>query len=362
MAVEVRPTTSFDEFADEAQRLNLRVNRPGGPRSSQQPNPGIVPHLWKWSTIEGILPGLAAHQELGGSMGDVRRTLGLVNPTGQHTTHTFGCSIQYILPGEVAPAHRHIATALRYIIQGTGTTTTVEGLRLPMDPGDLLLTPSWCFHDHRHTGTAPMAWLDVLDTNLVAACKASFQEVYPQGEQEVTGELDDVLARFASPGFLPASGPINREMALPIYRWATTKESLSRRAEVAADPFDAYTLQYVNPATGGPVLKTIGCWTTLLKPGMHTQAHRHSTSAVYHVVEGSGSSIIAGRRFDWEKNDFFVVPNWAFHEHVNESSEDAILFSVNDRPTFDAFGWYREQAYQERGGHQEVTSVFEPVH
>jgi gentisate 1,2-dioxygenase len=150
-------------------------------------------------------------------------------------------------------------------------------------------------------------------------------------------------------------------MALPIYRWATTKESLRRRADVAPDPYDAFTLQYANPATGGPVLKTLGCCTTLLRPGMHTQAHRHSTSTVYHVVEGRGSSIISGKRFEWEKNDFFVVPNWAFHEHLNDAAEDAILFSVSDRPTFDAFGWYREQPFTERDGHQEVTSTFEPV-
>jgi gentisate 1,2-dioxygenase len=356
MATETRPHRSFDEFVDEADRLGLRVSRP----DSHAAPPTIQPHLWKWSAIARLLPELGQHQDLA-TMGEVRRTFGLLNPVGKvHTTYTLNCSIQYILPGEVAPAHRHIATALRYVITGTGTSTTVEGLRLPMEPGDLLLTPSWHFHDHRHTGTEPMAWLDVLDVPLVNYCRANTLEPYSKPEQDVIAEVDDVLAAFASPGFLPANGPINREMALPIYRWETTKEALHNRARLAPDPYDAVTLQYVNPGTGGPVLKTIDCWTTLLQPGAHTRAHRHSTSTVYHVVEGQGSSIVDGQRFDWEKNDFLVIPNWCLHEHLNESSEDAILFSVNDRPVFDAFGWYREEPFGARDGHQEVTSVFQP--
>lgn len=144
--------------------------------------------------------------------------------------------IQYLLPGEVAPAHRHIPSALRFIIFGSGTTTTVGGVRLPMEPGDLLLTPSWCWHDHRHHGDAPMAWLDVLDVPLVQTCKASFQELSEQEEQEVVAELDDVLARFSAPGMQPATETINHPAPLPIYRWASTYLALQRRARLAVDP------------------------------------------------------------------------------------------------------------------------------
>jgi len=148
---------------------------------------------------------------------------------------------------------------------------------------------------------------------------------------------------------------------LPIYAWDTTYEALKRRARLGPDEFDAVTLEYTNPVTGGSAFKTIGCLATLLPPGAHTKAHRHSTSTVYHVIQGHGATVIDGTRFDWEPGDIFVVPNWAYHEHLNVSGDDdAALFSVNDGPVFEAFGWYREQAYPDHDGFQPVTSIFEP--
>jgi gentisate 1,2-dioxygenase len=352
----------FEALIAEAERHHLRVARPGGGEGNNlEPNPAIVPHLWKWSAIQALLPRLGRARGVGGAFEDVRRTFGLRNPAGFTATHTLTCAIQYLLPGEVAPAHRHTASALRFIISGTGTTTTVDGARLPMRPGDLLLTPSWCWHDHRHHGDAPMAWLDVLDVPLVQACKSGFHERYEQGEQPVIAEMDDVLARFSAPGMLGTADVADHPAPLPIYPWATTYEALQRRARLGADPCDEVTLEYKNPLTNGPAFKTISCCATLLRPGAHSRAHRHSTSAVYHVVQGRGATIIGGVRFDWEAGDTFVVPNWAYHEHLNLSqADDAALFSVNDRPIFDAVGWYREQAYSDHDGHQPVTAIFEP--
>jgi gentisate 1,2-dioxygenase len=118
-------------------------------------------------------------------------------------------------------------------------------------------------------------------------------------------------------------------------------------------------LEYTNPATGGSALRTMACWVQLLRPGVHTQAHRQTSSAVYHVVAGQGCSVIAGQRFDWRPGDFFAVPPWAWHEHANTAAEEAILFSIHDTPVFEALGLYREEAYGEYGGHQPVTSVFD---
>ena len=82
----------------------------------------------------------------------------------------------------------------------------------------------------------------------------------------------------------------------------------------------------------------------------------NSGDSVYNVAKGSGSSIIAGRRFDWKKNDIFVVPSWAWHEHANASErEDAVLFSFSDLPSMHALGLYREEAYTENGGHQQLA-------
>lgn len=128
-----------------------------------------------------------------------------------------------------------------------------------------------------------------------------------------------------------------------------TDAALKRLAAVDASPFDDVAIGYINPATGGSALRTIACWIQLLRPGVHTQAHRQTSSAVYHVF--------AGQRFDWAKGDFFVVSPRARHEHAQAGSQEAIPFSIHDTPVFEALGLYREEAYQENGGHQSVAEV-----
>jgi len=113
---------------------------------------------------------------------------------------------------------------------------------------------------------------------------------------------------------------------------------------VDSSPFDDVSLEYHNPFTGGPVMASISCCIQLLRPGVHMRAHRHTSSVVYFVVRGRGYSLVNGKRFDWKERDFLALPNWAWHEHVNESSEEAILFSVQDRPVLDALGLYREES------------------
>ena len=101
-------------------------------------------------------------------------------------------------------------------------------------------------------------------------------------------------------------------------------------------------------------MATIACFATLLRPGQHTQAHRHVGGTIYHVIQGTGSSIIAGERFDWGPKDTFVVPSWYFHEHI--ADEEAVLFSYNDSPVLQALSLYREEAMDTP--HQEVAGVF----
>ncbi|MCI0556570.1 MAG: cupin domain-containing protein, partial [Anaerolineae bacterium] len=133
-------------------------------------------------------------------------------------------------------------------------------------------------------------------------------------------------------------------------------------AKVDASPFDDVALEYTNPHTGGPVMSTITCWIQMLRPGIHTKAHRQVNSAVYHVFEGHGSTIINGVRFDWEQGDMFVIPSWAWHEHNNTSAKErAILFSIQDTPVMVALNKYREEAYSENDGYQPVRDVFRPA-
>jgi gentisate 1,2-dioxygenase len=143
------------------------------------------------------------------------------------------------------------------------------------------------------------------------------------------------------------------------YPWEQTYAALKQLAEADASPFDDVAMEYINPATGGSALRTIGCWIQLIRPGVHTQAHRQTSSAVYHVFAGQGFSVIGGQRVDWRQGDFFVVPPWAWHEHANEGTGEAILFSIQDTPVFDALGLYREEAYEGNCGHQSITGVFE---
>jgi gentisate 1,2-dioxygenase len=114
-------------------------------------------------------------------------------------------------------------------------------------------------------------------------------------------------------------------------------------------------MEYVNPTTNGPVMRTMGASMQMLRPGEHTKAHRHTGSYLYHVAKGKGHSIINGKRYDWQERDIFCVPSWAWHEHVNDQpGDDACLFCLSDLPVMRALGLYREQAFGENGGYQPI--------
>jgi gentisate 1,2-dioxygenase len=141
-----------------------------------------------------------------------------------------------------------------------------------------------------------------------------------------------------------------------VYRWAAAREALDLLAcQHAPDPFDGHLLRYADPATGGEALPTMGCRTQLLPRGFRTRAHRHTISAVYHVAEGSGFSVINGARFNWTKGDTMAIPGWCWHEHATESA-DAVLFSVTDEPMLKPFNQLRAQELAE--GQQTVASTF----
>lgn len=317
----------------------------------------VVPHLWRWAEAE---PLVRRSGELVTPDREVeRRVLRLANPGLDHgTTHTISAALQLLLPGECAPAHRHTPTAIRWILKGEGAYTTVEGDKCYMERGDLILTPSWTWHDHGNEGREPMIWLDGLDTPLVRYLEATFYEPFPEDQQPVTstGESE---RKYASGALRPAW----EEARVPYsplwhYKWEKTYDALWRLAQVVSSPFDDVAMEYSDPATGGPVLRSMTCWIQLLRPGVRTKAHRHTTSAVYQVFEGEGYSVIDGQRFDWGAGDMFAVPSWAWHEHANASGQEAVLFSIQDTPLMKALALYREQPYGDNAGHQAVSSHF----
>jgi gentisate 1,2-dioxygenase len=355
MAVkDVLSSEQLKNYYDAADNISLIPGWVGGGHDAP---PEIEPYLWRWSEVEPMV--LKSGEVVTPDRDVERRTMRLATPGLQRgTTHTLVAALQLLLPGECAPSHRHTPTAIRWILTGEGAYTTVEGDKCVREPGDLILTPSWTWHDHTDDGNSPMIWLDGLDVPLVQYLKAAFWEQFPEDTQPVTG-VGDSVRKYASGSFRPAWEEVDLPYSpLLHYKWARTYEALQDLAELNSSPFDDVAIEYSDPATGGPVLKTMTCWIQMVRAGVHTKAHRHTASKVYQVFRGQGYSVIDGKRFDWNQGDFFVVPSWAWHEHVNESGEEAILFSIQDTPVMKAMNLYREEPYLENAGVQTVTGHF----
>jgi gentisate 1,2-dioxygenase len=311
------------ELQDYYARLDAQHITPAwiGGGITTEPKSEAVPYLWHWRDLR---PQAMRAAELVGTKQAERRVLRLTNPKLPGiASNTLVANIQIVMPGEIARAHRHSGAALRLIIEGSGGYTVVNGERVPMHPGDLVLTPNWSWHDHANDTDAPMIWLDGLDTPLVRMLEAGFYEEYPQARQD----------------FGPA---VN--FSQWHYPMSEMRAALQRAA--AADTGDAkegLVLEYKNRVTGGPVMTTIACEMQLLRPGEKTRARRRVARTNYHVVEGSGYSVIGGERLDWEDKDVFTVPTWAFCEHGNSGEHPAFLFSFSDAPVMKALGLYRDE-------------------
>ena len=307
----------------------------------QQWSQTVRTHLWKG---KDIFEGLNRAGELITTGEAGRRTIQMRNPgLSAGMTNTIHISVQLVNPGEVAAAHRHTAAAIRFILKGNPKAyTVVQGERLPMSEGDLLTTPNWTWHDHFNGGDEPVVWLDGLDIRLVGTFGAMIQENFKK-EQQPIEKPDHYSAKVfgqARPTW------IKSEFAAPPYRypWTETYASLLALKESAGDPFDGVLLEYANPLTGGPTLQTFSCQIQLLRPKEKTHSHRHTSTTVYHGFRGSGLTKVSANNLNWDPGDIFVVPSWQWHSHENTTDEDAILFSITDRPAVEVLGLYREEA------------------
>jgi gentisate 1,2-dioxygenase len=323
------------------------------------PRPKTVAHLWRWGDLYDIAEraGRLVPVERGGD----RRAIAISNPGlggMPYATSTLWAAIQWLNGREVAPAHRHTSQAIRFIIDGSGSYSTVEGDKVYLERGDLVLTPNWLWHDHGSDSDERAVWFDGLDIPLTNYLDASFFEPYPHDSQPITKVLNGTVLKHGVGNLQPAWE--KRSVQHPpifAYKWADTDRALHNVAQVEASPFDDVLLEYVNPHTGKSVMDTFTCLIQMIRPQVHTQAHRHTGSAVYLAFEGAGRTIINGQQFDWAAGDIFVVPSWAWHEHVNDSAtERAILFSIQDTPLLKMVGKFREEAYDE--GQQTVERVF----
>lgn len=325
-----------------------------------EPASSSVPMIWRYAELRAhVLRSL----ELVTPERAGRRVVYLENPGRTDVVAAVGwlySGLQVMAPGECASSHRHSASALRFIMEGRGAFTNVDGHKMTLGPNDFVLTPNGTWHEHgvAEHGTVCI-WQDGLDIPLMNALEANFYEVHPDLNQAVSYPVDDSTATWAAAGLRPAGVKwTKRYSPLLKYEWAPTYEALSKFARVSeGSPFDGIMMDYLNPDTGGSVMPTIGASMQMLRPAERTKAHRQTGSFVYQCCKGSGYSIINGRRFDWRERDIFVVPAWMYHEHANASaSEDACLFAFHDLPVMRALGLYREEALSENDGHQPILA------
>jgi 1-hydroxy-2-naphthoate dioxygenase len=295
------------------------------------PRPAGGARLWRWDDVSALLEEACIVMPASVT---ARRSLMFSNPELERrgTTHTIAMGMQMIRPGEVAWAHRHSINALRFVIKGNSDLyTVVDGEPAPMENYDLVLTPGWAWHDHHNETGGNAVWLDVLDVPLVLALNQPFYEAFGDETQPV---LD-----------VPKSPSVR-------YAWADMEKKLHAGHDDDGGD-DGVFVEYVNPITGGPVLPTLSCWAQWLKPGFETKPNRRTSSAVYHVVKGSGRTKIGDRELFWGAGDSFCIPNWAHHHHSIDGAGDgdgAILFSVHDTPLLKALGMFFEETTSHLGG------------
>jgi gentisate 1,2-dioxygenase len=297
-------------------------------------------------------------RELGAEAGDLvpvdrggdRRVLACCNPGlegAPYAVSTLWAAVQYLRGHEVAPAHRHTPAALRFIVEGQGVFTQVDGDPLSMGTGDLILTPSWTFHEHHNPGPEPMIWMDVLDLPVVAALDAVFFELGPAAEvRRAPGREPASEAWFAAgPGLVPVDGPPLPAHRSPLlaYRWADTDRGLE--AQLAARPDGHARLRFTDPVRGGDVMPTMRCEMERIRPGTVTAAVRQTGGRVSCVLHGTGQIQVGvgdqAHVFDVEPGDIVAIPSWMPRSASADTELD--VFTTSDVPVLEALGLFRTE-------------------
>lgn len=312
-----------------------------------QPTTPCVPALWKYGDVRPFLmrAGAAITAEEA-----IRRVLILENPAlrgSSSITQSLYAGLQLILPGEVAPSHRHTQSALRFIVEGSGAYTAVNGERTTMQPGDFIITPSMAWHDHGHDAQDPMVWLDGLDIPMLRFFDAGFAENSTEKSQQVKEPEGTSFARYGH-NMAPVRGtsPFGKTSPIFSYPYTRTREALQKLERSApVDAWDGFKLRYINPLTGGSPMTTMGTFMQLLPAGFSGKPYRQTDGTVFSVVDGVGTAYIESpaskAQFDFDARDHFVVPSW--HTLRLVSAKGCVLFSYSDRPVHEALGIHREE-------------------
>ena len=313
------------------------------------PQSDAVPMLWRWSTLYPLAERSGELVPVGS--GGERRAIALANPGlpgTPYATPTLWAAIQYLGPREMAPSHHHTQTAFRFVVEGEGVWTNVDGDPVAMRRGDLLLTPGWQFHEHHNTTDHPMAWIDGLDIPLVRTLDAGFFEFGP--DQLATTAIPARSRNerlWGHPGLRPVGAPPALQSPLMAYRWEHTDAALTAQLDLEAEGHPGVVspghavVRFTNPATGGDALSTMRTEMHRLAPGARSLTKRVVGSAVWQVFTGSGIVTIGEERHEVTKGDLFAVPSWSPLSLQTSDGLDAFRFS--DDPVYAALGLAREE-------------------
>jgi len=312
------------------------------------PTPKAVPFVWKWSTLYPLAQRAGDLVPVG--RGGERRAIALANPgLGglPYASPTLWAAIQYLGPKETAPEHRHSQNAFRFIVEGNGVWTVVNGDPVAMRRGDLLLTPGWAFHGHHNETDHPMAWIDGLDIPFVNYTDTGFFEFGSDGvTDESTPDVSRAERLWSHPGLRPLVG-LGRRTTTPItaYRWQHTDAALREQLALEDEGYAATTepghaaVRFTNPTTGGDIMTTIRAEFHRLRGDTHTRARRDVGSTVYQVFDGTGRFHLEGTTTEVSTGDLVVVPSWT--EWSIEAETDFDVFAFSDAPIVEALHFDR---------------------
>jgi gentisate 1,2-dioxygenase len=306
-----------------------------------EPVSRCAPAVWHFDDVKSLVMeagGLITAEEA------KRRVLILENPAlrgESRVTNTLFAGIQMIMPGEIAPAHRHVSSAIRFVLDGEGAYTAVEGEKAFMSPGDFVITANWAPHDHGNPSDKPMMWLDVLDAPTINFYETSFGEDFGSPTQETTRRDGDSLSFYGS-GVLPDGTAPSKRTPIINYTYARTRPIIERMMAAGdIDKSHGARVRYANPSTGGPVLPTMGANLAMLPKGFGGEPYRSTDSTVFACAEGRGTTTVDGQVLEWGPRDVFVVPSWKRYAHT--AAAQSVLFSISDRPAQEALGIWREE-------------------
>lgn len=321
------------------------------------PRPRAIAHRWQWSELLAVARAAGALVPVG--RGGERRAIALANPDlndQPFATPTLWAAIQYLNAGESAPEHRHSQHAFRFVVEGEGVWTVVNGDAVSMRRGDFLPQPGWNWHSHLNISSGEMAWIDGLDIPLQYALDATFFEP-GDGDPQAATVVDRSRAErlWGHPGLRPAGAATSGDgTPLLVYRWEHTDRALND--QLAYDDDRGVTaevghavVRYTDPATGGDVLPTIRAEFHRFRPHAEGAPQREVGSSVMQVFDGSATVSVGDRTWSMERGDLFVVPSWQPWQ-VTAGPDGVDLFRFSDAPVIERLGLARTDIDGARSG------------